>query len=175
MLIVLLLIIIVLFIIILFIFLRSRVYISLDWQWDEEDKNAQFQISILRFTLYQETIDFTQFDLSSLETDNSVDMKEMYHLVKSLLKKSEIEALHTETIVATYDPSITAYLYVSITTLAEWIKAHYSSKRDVEINIAADFEQETFQSAGECMISVKLSKTIKEMKKMKKIRKGARQ
>ncbi|MGP4041579.1 hypothetical protein ACTWP4_16990 [Gracilibacillus sp. D59] len=171
MLIVLLMIILLPVIIILFILSRSRVFIYMDWQWDENDKNVQIKISILRITFYQETIDLTELDFPSLETDDKVDMKEMYHVVKSVLKKSKIENIHTDTIIATDDPSITAYLFVSITTLAEWIRSHYSNNRHIELNVSADFEQETIQSVGECMISVKLSKTIKEMKKMKKLRK----
>ncbi|SFM08534.1 hypothetical protein SAMN04487943_107209 [Gracilibacillus orientalis] len=171
MLIVLLIIIIFLFMIMLFILSRSRVYIYMDWQWDEEDKCVQFKVSLLHITLYQETIDLTELDFPSLDTDNHAEMKEMYHLAKSVLKKSEIEKIDTETIVATYDPSITAYLYVSIITLVEWIRSHYSNKRHIQLDVSADFEQETFQSVGECMISVKMSKTIKGIKKMKKLRK----
>ncbi|QGH35322.1 hypothetical protein GI584_15245 [Gracilibacillus salitolerans] len=143
----------------------------MDWQWEEDDKNVQIQISILHITFYQETIDLAQLDFPSLETDNNGDMKEMYQLVKRVLKRSKIEKIHTDTIVATYDPSITAYLYVSIKTLAEWIRAHYSNNEHVQLDVSADFEQEIFQSVGECMISVNLSKTIKEMKKIKKLRK----
>lgn len=170
MLIVLLIILILFFLIILLIFSRSRVYISLDWHWDENDKYMQYKISILHITFYQKTIDFDQLAISFLEPSKNGKKKEMYSLVKTVLKKSNMEKIQADTIVATYDPAITAYLYVSISSLAEWIKAQYSHHL-VQLNVSADFEQETFQSAGECMISIKLSKTIKELKKMNKLRK----
>ncbi len=93
--------------------------------------------------------------------------REKYEAVKMILDTSEIERFNTETMVATQDPIFTAYLYTGLKALTQWIVSKYHQKSASKIVIGANFEQITFQSVGECMISIKLSKTIREIRKLK--------
>ncbi len=162
----LLLAIVVVFITIIFLIFRLRIYLSLDWQIGKETNYVKVSARALNISIYQKSIDFEDWNLPSFNKTD-IKWKERYEAIKKILHASKIEKLDTETIVATDDPIFTAYLYACLKTLSEWVVSMYHKNDSSKVVIGADFEQISFQSVGECMISIKLSKTIKEIWKLK--------
>ncbi|UOQ47143.1 hypothetical protein MUN88_13775 [Gracilibacillus caseinilyticus] len=148
-----------------------KLYVFFAWQWDEEGKMFEVKVKVLRMVVYKKTVDLTGSEKIK-STDSETNWKEVIPLGKEIIKMATIEKVETETVVATNDPSFTAHLYVVLQTLKHRLLAQYPRK-DFLLSVGADFEQESLESFGECMISMKLSKTIKEINKMKKLMKGA--
>ncbi|UOQ86294.1 hypothetical protein [Gracilibacillus salinarum] len=155
----------------LLIFAFIKLYVFLAWQWDEEGKMIEIKVKVLRMVVYKQTVDLTG-NKKEQTSDSETSTKEMMLLGKEIIKMATIEKVETETVVATPDPSLTAHLYVVLQTLKQWLLAQYPRKKFL-LSVGADFEQESLESIGECMISMKLSKTIREINKLKKLMKGA--
>ncbi|WP_058307098.1 hypothetical protein [Gracilibacillus massiliensis] len=154
------------FITMFIVILQLRIYIKLIWQIDEKEKYLQVSANVLKISFYQKNIDFTEWELPSVDQQKS-NWREKYQSFKKIMRASKLEHINSNTMVATDDPAITAYLYVFLKIINESVSSVYNQKDRSEIVIGADFEQNSFQSTGECMISVKLSKTIKEIRKLK--------
>ncbi|WP_035723002.1 hypothetical protein [Gracilibacillus boraciitolerans] len=156
----------------LMIFFRLRIYILLNWQFDDDQKFVQLSATVLHLSLFQKKIDFASWEMPMLEkeTENETEKEkwqEKYDAMKSILQAAKMERITSKTFVATDDPIITAFLYTFLKDIAEWISSTYNDKQ-AKLMVAADFEESSFQSVGgECMISTKLSKTMKEIRKIK--------
>ncbi|SHN05574.1 hypothetical protein [Gracilibacillus kekensis] len=154
------------FITLVFVIFQLRIYIQLIWQIDEEEKYLQVSANVLKFSFYQKEIDFTEWDLPSIDKQKG-NWREKFESFKKIMRVSKVEKMKSVTMVATDDPAITAYIYTFLKVINEWITSVYSKKNASEMVIGANFEENVFQSSGECMISMKLSKTIKEIRKLK--------
>ncbi|MDX8046722.1 hypothetical protein SH601_12085 [Gracilibacillus sp. S3-1-1] len=167
---ILLLLLLLIFLIILFFI--AKIHLLINWQWDEENKSLYMETSILHITVYRKEIDFMTLEVTSLLDGNVDKTKALLSPMCTLLKKANIEKVEAKADVATEEPDRTAYVYVMLKSLADSITAMTGNHENVQINVSANFSEETFESVGECMISFKLSKTIKELIEINRIRKG---
>ncbi|WP_066194960.1 DUF2953 domain-containing protein [Gracilibacillus phocaeensis] len=147
-------------IVLVFLLLFFLLAINLDvhWLWNEEERYLKVKCHILRIPVYTKRITADQ------SLDLFVDHHQWRERMTYIFHHAEVKQIRSETIVATSDPGHTAYLYVFLQSIAEWLR----SIQNTDIAVSADFDEEVLQTEGECMISMKLSQTIGELNKWRK-------
>lgn len=143
------LILVVLILILLLYFMR--VYVLLDWKIDSDNSDIIISLSVFRIPIMKKKIEL--FNISTLQDNKSSSLKSYWTSFQYLLSKMRFEGITFDLAVGTGNPAYTAFLYPFLQIM--------QTINDQEYRVAVNFERKFFESAGQCMISVRLCHTRK--------------
>ncbi|GAB2569687.1 hypothetical protein [Gracilibacillus alcaliphilus] len=149
----------IIFIILLCLYFTLAVSIHVYWCWQEEEQYLHLSCHTMRIPLYSKRVDF-----HGLPSDVTIHARKILQMIQYVRQHAKHIQVQSETVVSTSDPAVTAYLYVFLKVVTEWLR----SLHQADNKVAADFEQTAFQTEGECMISLSLRQNIKELNKWRK-------